>query len=158
MYWYLIPIILSTIIIQISIYVKSLLFHFDHRNHRLLDCLILVLFAMMSQQSEIVSHYDIPLLQLIQHFDLLDFQSFIFVNIIVISELRIFLHFVHAIQFHILLLVANFMESSALILEVRILLDTDQRTPSFLKVFHHHLPKSIIRIKHLVIKYPIDSK
>ena len=61
-----------------------LLFHPDGLDHELVG--LPGLEAVVGDESEVVPHNDVPLFQLIQHLDLLDFGSLVFVNIAVVAE------------------------------------------------------------------------
>lgn len=71
--------------------------------------------------------------------------------------MEIYVHFIHAVQFYAFPLEPSFQESCGLVLQVRVGVDTGQRASSRIEVLHHHLSKTIVRVEHLIVKYPAQS-
>ena len=65
---------------------RSLLHHFHRFYHLVVHFFILYFQAAVGDQAEVMPHDDVPLLQLVKHLDLLDFQPFILVDVVVITE------------------------------------------------------------------------
>lgn len=72
-----------------------MLLHSHCFDHLLLDLFVLCLEAAVGDKPEVVPHYYVPLLQFVQHFDFLDLHSLHLIDVVVISEITISLHFVH---------------------------------------------------------------
>ena len=103
-----------------------------------------------AQQPEVMSHNQIPLLQLVKHLNLLNFKPFVLINTIIITKQYIFLHLQHCKDLSIF--ESSIRISQMLVIKIGIFVHSNEWASSQIEIFNHQLSKSIIWIVHLVIK------
>lgn len=116
-------------------------FHFRHKL-----CIVLVLCVFLvsqAQKPEVVPHDQVPLFQLVQHLQLFYLLPFLRLNTVVV-------YFGHRQAFRVFPSTA--LEPHALVLQVRILVNSNKWTPHHVEIPHHHLPEPVVRVVHFIIE------
>ena len=96
-----------------------------------------------AKQAEVVGHDEVPLLQFIQHLQLLYLLAFGFVYAIVVDVL-------HSVDLGVF--EAIFGVPLVLVLDLGIFVDSHEGAAPLIEVFDHHLPESVVGVVHLVVE------
>ena len=96
-----------------------------------------------AKQAEVVGHDEVPLLQLIQHLQLLYLLALSLVDAIIV-------HVLHGVYLGVF--EAVFGVPFVLVLDLGVFVDSHEGTAPLIEVFDHHLPESVVGVVHLIVK------
>lgn len=102
-----------------------------------------VFLVSQTQKPEVVPHDEVPLFQFIQHFQFFYLLPFLRLDTVVV-------YFGHRQTFRVFPSTA--LEPHALVLQVRILVNSNKRTSHHVEIPHHHLSEPIVRVVHFIIE------
>ena len=102
-----------------------------------------VFLVSQAQKPEVVPHDEIPLFKFVQHLKLFYLLPFLRLDTVVV-------YFGHRQALGVFPSTA--LEPHTLVLQVRILINSNKRASHHVEISDHHLPESIVRVVHFIIE------